>query len=80
MSFLYELLAGGPDYRVTPDIDGALIAPTDGSDDALKKFQTVVDRITANDGAGYRVVKRLTHRNSDHAAGYVDRMVINIIH
>lgn len=78
MSFLRDLLAGGPDHRVIADIGGALIAPSDGSDDALLRFQSVVDQLVANDGAGYRVVKRLTHRSSDHAAGYVDRMVINI--
>ena len=78
MNFLRDLLAGGPDHRVIPDIGGALIAPSDSSDDALSRFQSIVDRIVANDGAGYRVVNRLTHRSSDHAAEYVDRMVINI--
>jgi hypothetical protein len=77
MNFFDELLAGGPDYRVSPDIGGAIFGPADGSEDALKRFQAVTEKIIANDGLGYRVVHRLIHRSSDNPGDYIDRMVIN---
>lgn len=79
MSFLDSLLAGGPDYRVVPDLGGAVFGPVDGSEDALKRFGAVADKLIANDGLGYRLVHRLTHRSSDHAESYIDRIVINIL-
>ena len=77
MSFLDDLLAGGPDYRVTLDIGGAIFGPAEDSEKALERFQSVADRIVANDGLGYRVVERLIHRTSDYAQSYIDRLVIN---
>ncbi|QIG81553.1 hypothetical protein [Stakelama tenebrarum] len=77
MSFLDDLLAGGPDYRVARDIGGAIFGPAEDSEEALERFQSVVDRIVANDGLGYRVVKRLIHRTSDYAQNSIDRLVIN---
>ena len=70
------MLAGGPDYKVSVDIGGAIFSPLDGSPSGLEKFQPVAVRIIANDGLGYSVRNR--HRSSDHAAGYIDLLVINI--
>jgi hypothetical protein len=75
--FLNELLAGGPDYRVSPNLGGAIFAPADHSEDAPIRFQSVANRIIANDGLGYSVSNRLTHRDSGYAEYYIDRMVIN---
>ena len=75
--FLDTLLAGGPDYLVTPDLGGAVFGPADDSDEALRRFQATAGKITANDGLGYSVVHRLTHRTSDHSEAFIDRMVIN---
>ncbi len=78
MSFVDELLAGGEDYRVTSDLGGAVFSSVDDSDDALRRFQPIADRVEANDGLGYDVVHRLTHRSSDHRDSPIDRIVINI--
>jgi hypothetical protein len=78
MTFVKELLFGGDDYRVTSDIGGAVFAPSDGSEAALNRFQTIAERILANDGYGYTVVKRLIHPSSDHSGSPIDRIVINI--
>lgn len=78
MSVLDDLLAGGPDHRATADIGGAIFAPVDDSKEALARFQTVTDRIIANDGMGYSVVRRLIHRSSEYAGDYIDRLAINI--
>lgn len=77
MSVLDDLLAGSPNYRVSPDIGGAVFGPVSDTIEALERFQSIADRISANDGMGYRVVHRLTHRTSEYATDYVDRMVIN---
>ena len=76
-NFLSDLLAGGPDYRVSPDLGGAIFAPSENSEDALVKFQAVVSRIIAHEGLGFVVVHRLTHRDSGYAENYIDRLVIN---
>ena len=76
MSFLDDLLAGGPDYRVTVDLGGAVFAPIDSSNEATRKFQSVADRIIANEGMGYRI--HLIHRDSDYGLNEVDRITINI--
>jgi hypothetical protein len=76
-NFLNALLAGGPDYRVSPDLGGAVFGPIDNSDEALRRFQAIAEKIRANDGLGYTVVRRLTHRASDRSEGFIDRMVIN---
>jgi hypothetical protein len=75
--FLTTLLAGGADYRVTPDLGGAVFGPVDDSDEALRRFERIAGMITANDGRGYTVVRRLTHRTSDRSEDLIDRMVIN---
>lgn len=77
MSFLEELLTGGDDYRVNPDLGGAIFAPVDDSDDALRRFQPIAGRIKANDGLGYDVIHRLIHRSSDNRDSLIDRIVIN---
>lgn len=77
MTFLEEMLVGSDDDRVSPDLGGATFAPVDGSSDALQRFQSIAERIEANDGMGYNVVHRLTHRSSDHRASPIDRIVIN---
>ena len=76
MGFLDDLLAGGPDYRVSRDLGGAVFAPTGDTQAERAAFQAVAQRIIANEGLGYRV--RLGHRNSDDASGYYDRIIINI--
>jgi hypothetical protein len=76
-SFLKALLAGGDDYRVSPDLGGAIFAPSDSSDEALIRFQSVANRIIANEGLGYSVVHHLIHRDSGYAENYIDRLVIN---
>jgi hypothetical protein len=76
MGFLDELLAGGPDYRVSLDIGGAVFGPTGDSAAERAAFHALAKRIIANDGLGYRV--QLKHRGSDNANGYYDRIVINI--
>lgn len=76
-AFLDDLLAGGPDYRVTPDLGGAVFGPVDETEDALRRFQAIADKIKANDGLGYSVVDRLTHRTSEYSEAFIDRMVIN---
>ena len=78
MDLLRELLAGSDDHRSAPDLGGAIFSPVNDSDEALLRFQKIVERIQANDGFGYTIVHRLTHRSSDHGAGFIDRMVINI--
>lgn len=77
MSFLDDLLAGGSDYRVVLDIGGAVFGPVDDSEEAMKRFQTVANRIRANDGLGYRLVERLTYKSSEYAQSYIDHLVIN---
>ncbi len=77
MSFLEDLLAGGPDYRVVLDIGGAVFSPADDTEGATERFQTVAERIRANDGLGYRLIDRLTHESSEYAQSYIDRLVIN---
>lgn len=77
MTFLRDILSGGPDYRVSPNLGGAVFAPADHSEAALIAFQDVADRILANDGLGYSVVHRLIHRDSGYAENYIDRLVIN---
>lgn len=76
MSFLDELLAGGPEYRVVPDIGGAVFAPTGDTQAERAAFHRIAQRIIMNEGLGYRV--HLTHRSSDDAEGLLDRVVINI--
>lgn len=75
MTFVDELMSGDGDYRVSRDIGGAIFSATSDSEDALGKFQPVAQRIIANNGLGYHV--KLTHRSSDHAANYIDRIVID---
>lgn len=77
MSFLADLLAGGEDYQVIPDLGGAMFAPVDGSDEALRRFQPIAQRIEANDGLGYEVIHRLTHRSSDLRDSPIDRILIS---
>lgn len=77
MSFVKDILSGGPDYRVSADLGGAMFAPADHSEAALIAFQTVADRILANDGLGYTVVRRLIHRDSGYAENHIDRLIIN---
>lgn len=77
-AFLDDLLAGGPDYCTVPDLGGAVFGPADDSDAALDRFQAVAARIIANDGRGYSVIRRLTHRTSDSKEGHIDRLVINV--
>ncbi len=52
MSVLDDLLAGSPDHRVYIDIVGAIFAPVDVPKVALARFQTLTNRITANDRLG----------------------------
>lgn len=75
MNFLENLMAGGSDYRVTTDLGGAVFAPAVDGEDGLRRFAAVADKIIANDGLGYSV--HLTHKNSDHGYGWVDRIIIN---
>lgn len=75
MSYLEELMSGGPDYRVVPDIGGAIFAPTGDTREERLAFHRVAERIVANDGAGYRV--QLKHRSSDDSDGFFDRIIIN---
>lgn len=74
--FLNSLFEDGNGYRVSRDLDGAIFAPVDGTEDALVCFQSVAERIIANDGLGYSVVHRLTHHDSGYAENYIDRLVI----
>jgi hypothetical protein len=76
-SFLKALLAGGNDYRASPDLGGTIFAPADSTDEALIRFQAVANSILANEGLGYSVVHRLTHRDSGYAENYIDRLAIN---
>lgn len=76
MTFLEELLAGGPDYKVTIDLGGAVIRPKDDSDEGLEAFQKVYDLIRSNEGAGFEIYQ--THKTSDRSHDYVDRVLINI--
>lgn len=78
MTFLDYLLAGGPDYRVTGDLGGAVVAPAENSKEGFAKFQVVAKSIIVNDGSGYSVIHRLTHRTSRYPEDYIDRIVINI--
>lgn len=77
-AFLEGLLVGGPNYRVTLDIGGAVFAPPDGSTEALENFQSVANKIHANDGLGYNVQHRLTHKSADYGVNLIDRMIIKI--
>jgi hypothetical protein len=76
MSFLDDLLAGGPDYRVRQMPDGASFQPSDASDEALAAFQSVVAQIRANEGDGYDIFQM--HRSSDRGGNMVDRILITI--
>lgn len=76
MEVLRELLAGGPDYRVSLDIGGAIFGPVGETAADRAAFHAVAERIVANDGRGYRV--KLKHRTSDSADGHYDRIIINI--
>jgi hypothetical protein len=78
MNPLQEFLKGGPDHRVAPDVGGAIFTPVDDSDEALRRFQTIAQRIEANDGFGYDVIHRLTHRSSDLRDSPIERIVINV--
>lgn len=77
MGFLDDLLVGGPDYRVSLDLGGAVFGPIGDSAAERAAFHAVAQRIIANDGLGYRV--KLKHRSSDRADGYHDRIMINIL-
>jgi hypothetical protein len=79
LNFLQNLLSGGPDYRVTLDIGGAVFAPAGDTGEALQNFQSVAEKIKANDGLGYRVIERLIHRSNTHAHNHIDLLVINIL-
>jgi hypothetical protein len=76
-AFLDDILADGSDYSVASDLGGAVFGPINDTEDALRRFQAVAARIRANDGLGYSMVHRLTHRTSDYSEGFIDRMVIN---
>lgn len=45
INLLEGLLAGGPNYRVTLDLGGAIFAPAAGSDEAEDEFQPIAERI-----------------------------------
>ena len=75
MGFLDDLLDGGPDYRVSLDLGGAIFGPAGDSQAERAAFHAVAQRIIANDGLGYQVKRK--HRSSDRADGYYDLIVIN---
>ena len=76
MGFLQDLLAGGADYRIVPDLGGAVLGPTGNTEEERAAFDEVARRVIANEGQGYRV--QLKHRSSDDRHGRYDRLVINI--
>lgn len=76
VGFLQELMAGGPDYRIVPDLGGAVLGPVGDTREERAAFDVVARRVIANEGQGYRV--RLKHRGSDDADGHYDRLIIDI--
>ncbi len=76
MSMLEDLLAGGSDYHVVLDLGGAVFAPVGDTREEQAAFHEVARRIIANEGLGYRV--HTSHRSSDDADRFFDRVVINI--
>lgn len=78
MTMIDQLLAGGPDHRATADLGGAIFGPVDDSEDALLRFQSIADRLIANDGLGYKIIPRGIHKTREYSGNHVDRVVINI--
>lgn len=76
MDFLQDLLAGGPDYRIVPDLGGAVLGPTGDTREERAAFDLVARRVIANEGQGYSV--RLKHKGFDDAEGHYDRLIISI--
>ena len=74
MSFLDDLLAGGPSYKMSTITDGASFRPSDESDEALEAFQSIVRRVRANEGDGYEVFQ--THPCSDRPGNLIDLVLI----
>jgi hypothetical protein len=75
MSYLDDLLAGGPGYSVKPTSGGATFKPVDGSDEALRRFQPVAAEIIENEGDDYEIFGR-PHRSSDRPGNFIDLLVI----
>lgn len=69
-------MAGGPGYRIVPDLGGAVLGPTGDTQEERAAFHEVAKRIIANEGQGYSV--RLRHKGSDDAEDRYDRLIINI--
>ena len=72
--FLDTLLAGGIDYAVSFTPDGASLRPKNDSEEALKAFQNIVDRVEANEGHGYRIFQ--AHESSGRPGNRIDRLLI----
>ncbi len=76
VTFIDELLESGGNYIIQRTHGGASLRPASDSDADLNSFQTVVKRVRANAGNGFRI--HMDHVSSDRPGNLVDMLILSI--
>ena len=76
MTFIDQLLEGGPNYIMERKTGSASFRPKTDAVADVENFQSVVRRIYENAGDGYSVFKE--HASSDRPGNLVDLIILTL--
>lgn len=77
--FIEGVLDGGSYYTATRSEDGGFsISPLDGSEQALKDFAPIADKVIGHDGEGYEL-RPEPHIYKGYQIDYVDLIVGQLV-